>query len=317
MLPVCVCVCRSPSPSAAASRAPSMLGAALSAVAAAASSSQPAATANGSLAGAAEPQAAAAQGSSRADSQPPSVKPGLLSPRPRTSSPVGIPGKAANGAGSGGGGGGGSGGGVEAALSNFSNTVTGWGRNLLNGSMVDSLSSNEGIKALVAGGSWGSCCADLTCICAAGDSSSLAQTPVCCACCCQGVPGPTLSQSHRASSVSQCSGGVAAVSASTAAPVLLLRLVHTHRFLVQAIIIKRRRPGPRQRSSSGSRWRGCCAAQQCRLCPRRPWSCPQPLPHLQLHCCDGPLRPQHHRGLRPTAHSRQQQHTAARPAPVG
>lgn len=181
-----------------------MLGAALSAVAAAASSSQPAATANGSPAGAAEPQAAAAvaaQGSSRADRQSPSGKPGLLSPRPRTSSPVGIPGKAANGAsgGDGGGGGGGSGGGVEAALSNFSNTVTGWGRNLLNGSMVDSLSSNEGIKALVAGGSWGSRCADLTCVCAAGDSSTLAQTPVCWLLLSSrqavtGVPGPTLSQ---------------------------------------------------------------------------------------------------------------------------
>jgi hypothetical protein len=63
---------------------------------------------------------------------------------------VSIPGKAANGSG-----GGGSGGGVEAALSNFSNAVTGWGRNLLGAGVVESLATNEGIKALVTGRSGG------------------------------------------------------------------------------------------------------------------------------------------------------------------
>jgi hypothetical protein len=131
-----------------------MLGAALSAVAEAASSSAPsaAAAANGSLPPVAEDEAAAAAGSpsSSADQQRQQVNKRAQSLRQPKSSPVSIPGKAANGSG-----GGGSGGGVEAALSNFSNAVTGWGRNLLGAGVVESLATNEGIKALVTGRSGG------------------------------------------------------------------------------------------------------------------------------------------------------------------
>lgn len=136
-----------------------MLGAALSAVAAAASSSTPpaAAAANGNLAPVAEDEAAAAAAAgstnSKADQQRQQGNRRGQSPRQQRSSPVAIPGTAANGS-EGVGSEGGSGGGVEAALSNFSNAVTGWGRNLLGAGVVDSLSTNEGIKALVTG-RWG------------------------------------------------------------------------------------------------------------------------------------------------------------------
>lgn len=75
-----------------------------------------------------------------------------LSPQQQKSSPVAIPRQAGAAGAAGSGGGTGSGGGVEAALKDFGNVMTGWGRNLLGAGVVDSLSSNEGIKALVTGG---------------------------------------------------------------------------------------------------------------------------------------------------------------------
>jgi len=157
--PIVPTICRSSSPSVAASRAPSVLGAALSAVAAAATSGLPSAgpPASGTMQAAAEPHqadaaAAPGAGSSNGHVQPLKQQGKQRGPRGLAgrSSPVAIPGKAANGsdaaaADSG------SGGGVEAALSNFGNVMTGWGRNLLGAGVVDSLSSNEGIKALVSG----------------------------------------------------------------------------------------------------------------------------------------------------------------------
>lgn len=48
---------------------------------------------------------------------------------------------------------------MEAALASFSTAMTGWGRNLLSaGGVVDSFSSNEGIKALVSGACLGLSC---------------------------------------------------------------------------------------------------------------------------------------------------------------
>jgi hypothetical protein len=75
-----------------------------------------------------------------------------LSPQQQKSSPVAIPRQAGAAGAAGSSGGTGSGGGVEAALKDFGNVMTGWGRNLLGAGVVDSLSSNEGIKALVTGG---------------------------------------------------------------------------------------------------------------------------------------------------------------------